>query len=147
MKQKGSFLLLPSNQERLNQLVIVIVAIACVGQLCIQTTLPTTNITFWRNIWLLYITLPPAKNSYKRDFSWPVLSTYLYSLRSGCDKSSKVQTWKGNTHGHMQWVILIVSEIRDHCHNFLDDPRTSCYARSVGTLQHVINTKGIAFIN
>ena len=69
---------------------------AFMGQLCIQKISPTTNITFQRNILHLYLPLPPAEISIKRDFSWPwtltVLSTNLYSIRSGRDKNSIFQT-------------------------------------------------------
>ena len=68
------------------------VAYAFMDQLCIQTTTPITNITYQRQIQHLYLTLPPAEISLKRDFSCPwtltVLSTNLYSIRSGHDKNS-----------------------------------------------------------
>ena len=66
------------------------------GQMCIQTTSPTTNKTFQRNILHIKLTLPPAKISEKRDFSRPwtliVLFTNLYSIGSGYDKNSIFHT-------------------------------------------------------
>ena len=66
-------------------------------------------ITFQRNILRLYQTLPQAKICKKGDFSQPwaltVLFINLYCIKLGCDGHSIFQTWIGNTHDHMQWVI------------------------------------------
>ena len=92
--------------------IYVIVVLAYMVPLCIQTTSPTTKITFQRCILHLYVTLPRVKISEKHEFSWPwaltVLFTNLYSIGSGYDKNSIFHTRIGNTHGHMQWVIKLL---------------------------------------
>ena len=74
----------------------VTVVFAFMGQLCIQTTSPTTNITFKRCMLHLLLTLPPAKISQKREFSRPwaltELFTNLYSIGSGYDIITIFQT-------------------------------------------------------
>ena len=73
----------------------VIAVFAFMGQMCIQTTSPTTNKTFQRNILHILKTQPQANISEKREFSRPwaltVLFTNLYSVGSGYDKNSILQ--------------------------------------------------------
>ena len=65
-------------------------------QICIQTTSPTTNKTFQRNMLHIKLTLPQANISEKLDFSRPwaltVLFTNLHGIGSGYDKNSIFHT-------------------------------------------------------